>query len=91
MKHWARALALPEDRITFTVLEAPDPAAALIAHARQVQADHIVIGARGSSTMRRYLGSVSSEVVAGAPCNVTVVRARGPNDAPWNEPAAASP
>lgn len=30
--------------------------------------------ARGSSTLRRYLGSVSAHVVAQAPCTVTVVR-----------------
>ena len=28
----------------------------------------------GSGTLRRYLGSVSSEVVARSPCSVTVVR-----------------
>jgi nucleotide-binding universal stress UspA family protein len=33
------------------------------------------MGARASSTLRRYLGSVSSHVVAEAPCTVTVVRA----------------
>jgi nucleotide-binding universal stress UspA family protein len=33
------------------------------------------MGARGTSTMRRYLGSVSSQVVAQADCTVTVVRA----------------
>ena len=32
------------------------------------------MGARGSSPLRRYLGSISSEVVARAPCTVTVVR-----------------
>jgi eukaryotic-like serine/threonine-protein kinase len=80
LKHWARTLQIAPERLTFTVLEAPDPAAALLDHARQLQADHIVIGARGSSAVRRYLGSVSSEVVAGALCNVTVVRARA-----WRE------
>ena len=34
----------------------------------------IVIGARASSALRRYLGSVSAQVVAEAPCTVTVVR-----------------
>jgi nucleotide-binding universal stress UspA family protein len=32
------------------------------------------MGARASSVLRRYLGSVSSEVVAQANCTVTVVR-----------------
>jgi nucleotide-binding universal stress UspA family protein len=36
------------------------------------------MGARGSSGFRRYLGSVSSEVVAETDCTVTVVRAAGP-------------
>jgi len=30
--------------------------------------------ARGASATRRYLGSVSTQVVAEAPCSVTVVR-----------------
>jgi nucleotide-binding universal stress UspA family protein len=32
------------------------------------------MGARGHSATRRYLGSVSSQVVAEAPCSVTVIR-----------------
>ena len=36
--------------------------------------DHIVMGARTNSAMRTILGSVSQEVVAKAPCTVTVVR-----------------
>ncbi len=78
LKHWARpvhkALQVPEDRVTCHVIEAPDPAIAIIEFARRCQADHILIGARASSVMRRYLGSVSSQVVAQAPCSVTVVR-----------------
>ena len=57
------------------VLEAPDPAQAIIEFARRNQADHIVMGARGSSGFRRYLGSVSTEVTSQAECSVTVVRA----------------
>jgi serine/threonine protein kinase len=74
LKHWARELPLPSERITFHALEAVDTAAALIDFARTNSADHIVIGARASSALRRYLGSVSSRVVAEAPCTVTVVR-----------------
>jgi eukaryotic-like serine/threonine-protein kinase len=89
LKHWARRLggpilsgqsfvgqdlSGPDGRTTYHVLEAVDPAAAIVEFARNVQADHIVIGARGSSTLRRYLGSVSAQVVAEAPCTVTVVR-----------------
>lgn len=75
LKHWARPLGIAGDRITYHVLEAPDPASALIEFAHSNQVDQIVIGSRGSSTLRRYLGSVSSEVVARAECTVTVVKA----------------
>lgn len=74
LKHWARALPVAGERLTYHVLEALDPAAALIGFARANRADHIVIGARASSALRRYLGSVSAQVVAEAPCTVTVVR-----------------
>ncbi len=74
LKHWARSLAVAGDRITYHVFESTDPAAAVVEFARNNQVDHIVIGARGSSTLRRYLGSVSAKVVAEAPCTVTVVR-----------------
>ena len=76
LKHWAQPLGLPAGRtITFHVMEAPDPAAALLDYAGANHVDQIVIGARDSSTLRRYLGSVSSQVVAAATCTVTVVRA----------------
>jgi len=78
LKHWARpmvkALELDEARLTFHVLEAPDPAAAIVDFAERTKVDHIVMGARGASALRRYLGSVSSQVVAQAACTVTVVR-----------------
>jgi nucleotide-binding universal stress UspA family protein len=79
LKHWARpvvkALQLGEGRLTVHVLEGPDPAAAIVDFAERNQVDHIVMGARGNSALRRYLGSVSSQVVAQADCTVTVVRA----------------
>jgi nucleotide-binding universal stress UspA family protein len=75
LKHWARPIAAAPDQITYHVFEAVDPAAALIDFSRKSHADHIVMGARGSSSLRRYLGSVSSRVVAEATCSVTVVRA----------------
>jgi eukaryotic-like serine/threonine-protein kinase len=86
LKHWARpisrSLNLDEGRLTFHVLEAPDPAAAIVEFARRNQIDHIVMGARGQSALRRYLGSVSSQVVAESDCTVTVVRAPAPAPAP---------
>jgi eukaryotic-like serine/threonine-protein kinase len=79
LKHWARpvlkALQIDDSRLTVHVLEAPDPAAAIVEFAARNQVDHIVMGARGNSALRRYLGSVSSQVVAQADCTVTVVRA----------------
>lgn len=74
LKEWARPLGLIAEQVTFHVLEHPDPAAALIDYVRSNHVDHVLIGARASSTLRRYLGSVSSQVVAEAPCTVTVVR-----------------
>jgi len=83
LKHWARpvvqALKIAHDeqdaRVTFHVIEGPDAADAIVDYARRNQVDHIVMGARSSSTLRRYLGSVSAQVVAQADCTVTVVRA----------------
>jgi nucleotide-binding universal stress UspA family protein len=76
LQHWARGLPQPAHGITFHVLEAVNPASALLDYARNNHVDHIVIGARGSSALRRHIGSVSSQVVAEAPCSVTVVRVR---------------
>src|SRR5262249_4961571 len=74
LQFWARGLPVPAHGITYHVIEAVDPATALVEHARNNHADHIVIGARGSSARRRYLGGGSPRVVSEAPCTVTVVR-----------------
>jgi nucleotide-binding universal stress UspA family protein len=74
LKHWARSIPVAPERITYHVLESTDPAEQIVDYARHNRVDHIVIGARGSSMLRRYLGSVSAHVVAEAPCTVTVVR-----------------
>jgi nucleotide-binding universal stress UspA family protein len=71
---WARSLELPKERLRFHVLTGGDAAACLVEYAKSSHADHIVMGARGSSALRRFLGSVSARVVAEAPCSVTVVR-----------------
>lgn len=71
---WARPLELPHERIRFHVLTGGDAATCIVEHARRSHVDHILMGARGSSALRRYLGSVSARVVAEAPCSVTVVR-----------------
>jgi nucleotide-binding universal stress UspA family protein len=77
LQYWARPLELPAAKISFHVLEGPDPAAAILQYATMNQVDHIVIGSRGASSLRRYLGSVSSQVAAQAPCTVTVVKVPG--------------
>jgi serine/threonine protein kinase len=74
LKDWARSLGLGAERITFHVLEATDAASAIVSYANDNGVDQIIIGARGSSAMRRYLGSVSAQVVAEANCTVTVVK-----------------
>ena len=78
LKHWASPLKLEESRLTVHVLEAIDPAAALLEFVAVNHVDHIVIGARRDSILRTLLGSVSARVAAEAPCTVTVVRAPRP-------------
>jgi nucleotide-binding universal stress UspA family protein len=77
LKHWARPLGLGDERISYHVLEAVSPADAILGFAERNEVGHIVMGARGSSALRRHLGSVSAKVVAEAGCSVSVVRVRG--------------
>ena len=74
LRHWAEALKLADDRLTAHVLEAVDPARAILEFAQANHVDHIVIGARQNSLLRNLLGSVSAKVAAEAPCTVTVIR-----------------
>src|SRR5882757_6288900 len=74
LRHWAQPLELDESRLTVHVLEAVDPAAAILEFTRSNDVDHIVIGARQNSMLRTLLGSVSAKVAAEAACTVTVVR-----------------
>jgi eukaryotic-like serine/threonine-protein kinase len=74
LRHWASPLRLDENRLSVHVLEAVDPAAAILEFAEVNHVDHIVIGARQTSLARALLGSVSAKVAAEAPCSVTVVR-----------------
>jgi nucleotide-binding universal stress UspA family protein len=84
LRHWARPLRLPEARLRYHVLEGTDAAARIAGYAAARHVDHIVIGARGSGSLRRFIGSVSAQVAAEAPCTVTVVRPEA-----HREPAAA--
>src|SRR6476469_7935672 len=74
LRHWASSLNLDESRLTVHVLEAIDPASAILEFTEANQVDHIVIGARKDSMLRTLLGSVSSKVASEARCTVTVVR-----------------
>ncbi|WP_306590945.1 bifunctional serine/threonine-protein kinase/universal stress protein [Geothrix sp. 21YS21S-4] len=88
LKAWGVGLGLEEGRISFHVLESPDPAAAILQYASANHVDHIVIGARASSLRRTLLGSVSSQVAAQASCTVTVVRSRPQGRTPLPEKEA---
>ena len=74
LRHWAAPIRLDERRLTAHVLEAVDPAAAILDFAKANSIDHILIGARQNSLLRTLLGSVSAKVAAEAQCTVTVVR-----------------
>src|SRR5579863_955964 len=74
LKHWASPLKLDESRLTAHVLEAVDPAGAILEFAEANHIDHIVIGAGQNSFPRLLLGSTSAKVATEASCTVTVVR-----------------
>jgi eukaryotic-like serine/threonine-protein kinase len=76
LQHWARPLGLGEGAVTFHVIEAINPADALLDYTRTNHVDHIIMGARAESLARNMLGSVSAQVAAHAPCTVSVVRQR---------------
>jgi nucleotide-binding universal stress UspA family protein len=68
------SLKLEEHRFTAHVLEAVDPASAILEFARANHVDHILIGARHNSLLRKLRGSVSAKVAAEAHCTVTIAR-----------------
>jgi non-specific serine/threonine protein kinase/protein-serine/threonine kinase len=74
LRHWAEGIDLPDHRLTYSVLEGSDLGQTILDYATANHVDHIMMGARGHSTTRRYLGSVSAQVVAEAHCSVTVIR-----------------
>jgi nucleotide-binding universal stress UspA family protein len=78
LKDWARPFGLATDKVSYHVLEHMDAAEAILEFSEKNHADQIMMGARGSSQMRRFLGSVSSEVASRASCTVTLVRASNP-------------
>ncbi len=74
LRHWVEPLKLEDHRFTVHVLEAIDPASAILEFVHANRVDHVLIGARQSSVLRKLLGSVSAKVAAEASCTVTVVR-----------------
>ena len=84
LKYWANALHLGTAHVTFHVLEAPDPAAALIDYARMNRVDQMLVGAKARVGRRPLLGGIVARIVADAPCTVTVVRERTAEDAAGN-------
>ena len=85
LRHWASPLKLDESRCTVHVLDAVDPAAAILDFAEANHVEHILIGARQGSIVRKLLGSVSAKVASEAACTVTVVRPSHSDEA--DEPA----
>ena len=76
LRGWAKPLELPEERVTYHVLESDKPGAALVDYVRMNDVAHIVIGAPAAGTLPRRFGGAGAQVVSGAPCTVTVVRPR---------------
>ena len=68
LRRWAKPLALPEERVTYHVLESDKPVAALLDYATVNEVEEILLGP----------GRDAAELVTQAPCTVTVVRAPPP-------------
>ena len=90
LRNWAKGVGLLPEQMTAHVLEATDPAAALIDFARENHVDQMVIGA--GSPIRRTIGPVAARIAAQAPCSVTLVRLPRPVDgAPPGDDTATEP
>ncbi len=90
VRAWANGLGLLAEQVTAHVLEATDPAAALIDFARENHVDQMVIGA--GSPIRRTIGPTAARIGAQAPCTVTLVRLPRPADlAPEGEDVETEP
>ena len=75
LRHWVDPLRVPADRMSLHVLEAADPASALIEFARANNVDLIVLGAPAAADKTfAWWRSVASSVTANADCTVHVVR-----------------
>jgi nucleotide-binding universal stress UspA family protein len=78
-RHYNQVLHSVKDRVAgltahFHVMVG-HPAESIVLYAEDNGIDHIVVGHRGHSLFERWLlGSVARQVIAYAPCSVTVVR-----------------
>jgi len=82
LKHYESVLAGMRERLaeigvkSHAEVVVGHPAEQLLRYAETHDVDHIIVGNRGRSLFERLLlGSIARQVVAHAPCNVTIVRA----------------
>ncbi|MCP3715405.1 universal stress protein [Paraburkholderia sp. CNPSo 3281] len=69
-------LGLPGVTVQYEVIVG-HPAKELVLYAERHNIDHVVVGHRGRTTFDRWLlGSIARQVIAYAPCSVTIVRDR---------------
>jgi hypothetical protein len=79
LRHWARPMELPPERLSVHVLEGSDTARILVEYARANHASLIVIGAANYSEPRLGIGrSITTAVSEDAPCSVYIVRSSTP-------------
>jgi len=81
LRQWIAPLDIAPERVSLHVLDAPDPAAALVKFGARNNVDLIVLGAPapGEGAMA-WWRSVASAVTAKAHCSVHVVRVAEPVD-----------
>ena len=77
LRRWARPLDLPEERVTYHVLEADKPGQALVDYVKFNDVDQILIGGNSARPRGGRFKGVCGQVVMEVPCTVTVVRPRG--------------
>lgn len=75
LKQWAKPLRLPEDRVSYHVLESTHAASAILEYLRSNPVHHVVVGSPpADEALKRIFGTFSSKIANEAPCSVTVVR-----------------